>query len=508
MKKNRYFTSVLAAVMLSFGLTANAQNKKVPAKTLDTSFVNFTPSVAKQAKPTVMKGMPTKVPQSVSLYEFQNDDWVLVQNTTKKFNEKLLCVDEEIINYSGNSIKNQLHYTYSYNANDKIEDKICQIKKAVGADWINYLRMTSYYDDICKDVMLTNKVYNWDETTGTWGRTYADMNSFYTEVERDAAGRVNHKQAWDSEEKDNPFLGTYYTYDGETGPASKLSLKAVSSNNVFEEIYRYEDLVWHKSNEQYLKTTNNIYFLFNSDPQNLIESFTLYQINNGEKFKYALAKNSYDEQDRILSINLDLVNYHIKYIHKYDYNFDGKGNSCYLFAHWDDLNGNNSYDEGEADGYLEEMSLHYTYFDEYGNIIKEESYGYNDETGKVDQLQVKITNEYTYLEDGYIKQAISTRFNYSKNGVKEEKKKYVYDEFVDQETTGIDEVTGKTKELIAYNGCVVALNLEGAEYTVTDLQGRMCRRGVVSGSKISISDLSEGIYVVMVDGKAIKVVNR
>ena len=506
MEKNHYFSSFLAAVLFSFGLSASAQVVNPTTKTLDKSFVNYKPSVTKMAKPVVMKGVPTKLPQSASVYNLINNDWVLVKNTTKKFNEKLLCVDEVIINYNETGIKNQSHFTYSYNANDKIEEKNHQIKKAVGADWINYKRNVSYYDDICTDVMLTNNVYDWDESTGAWVRTYADMNSFYTDVERDAAGRVNFKQAWDSEEKNNQFLGTYFTYDSETGPASKVALKALSKNNVIEETHRYEDLVWHKSNEQYLKTTNNIYFMFNNDPQNMIESFTLYEIQNGEKSKFAMVKNSYDEHDRITSIQLNMIAYDMNYIHIYDYDFDGKGNNRFFSARWDDLNGNNSYDEGEA--YLDEISQMREFFDEYGNTVTEEYYMYNNETGKVDKLTEKRTNEITYLEDGTVKQVISTRVLYKMDGVEEEKIKYVYDEFVDQETTGVDELTGKTSELIAYNGCVVALNMEGAAYTVADLQGRVCLKGTVTGSKISLNSLAKGIYVVNVNGKSVKVVNK
>ena len=499
----KYYRSVLGALMLSFGLAANAQEPNVPAMTFDKSVSNFHFPEAKAKMPALMKGSSVKVPTVITQFAFNGTDWIPLYKSNRSYSKELLIVEELITDYQNYGSFAFQSIVNEYDENNCKIKATTQLRFSEADDFMNNAMEYYTYDEICHDVKLSCEVNFWSEENQSWFKAENDENNtfnYYTDVQRNEAGNVLLKQFWMDTVAG---LGYYYTYDGDSNVATQITAKFLNENAELVEQFRWEDVTWHKSNGQYLKTSSNLFYSFTEDPENIIKHFVLYDLKNGEKYKYAECKSEVDDQGRITSFTiLDYFGTNIYTENVYD--ITPEGDKTYFMTEFNDANGNGAYDEGEAiPSYLQSMTK--IYCDKYHNVIKNEFLECSEETGQIDICASMTTWDYKYLEDGTITEVVETEYSY---GEEKRRTKYLYEDFVDSQTTGIDEMTGSMKKLVVNNGCVNALNMEGAEYTISDIQGRICRNGVVADSKISLLDLAEGLYIVNVDGRSVKVVKK
>lgn len=361
---------------------------------------------------------------------------------------------------------------------------------------LEYLKLRNTYntyDAVRNNIQIAQKVYVWDEATESWDYSINDVANMYREVKRDDQGRVTLNQMWSNEEKFAPYIGFIFEY-GETGSANKMIITSPADEGYLMQSYMFEDLVWHKSDSQYLKMSNNVYHTFTKDPLNQISSYTLYACDaNGNKGEWIGSYEAkYDEQDRLVRAYIrmpyDMESYQ-KYVCEIAYDINGQGSETRLEKNWVDNNDDDIYNLGEELISSVKMT---TAFDEKGNPISEEWFN-GDVSGQYYQAS-GMKYETTYTDFDAIEQRITYTFN-PNLGEYEYLSKVVYSDFIDV-VAGIEDIKTEEGNVIVNGGEITVEGMDGNRYNVFDIQGKMIKSGVVISSKINLEGLAEGIYLV------------
>lgn len=463
----------------------------------------FTDQCDTYLKPFTAKTSEIKqVPQTEALYKWENDDWVIQKMYNTEYNDLYQMIHYYIHNYYEGDLLETYHYEYEYGNDGNIKTYIEQYKPSYEFDYVNMFRYELKYDDVCKDYLISQNEYEWEPNSEEWCPNTTGY-TYYIEIKRDAANRVTSRTYWDSEDKNYALNAIYYEYDSTDGPASSIIIKQMDEDShELIPIYLYDEIKWKKSNCQYLYEKSNIYNLFDDDSNNIVKSFVLYDITeNGDKFK-SFVSNKYENggkerKQKTSILSADGVNI----LNTYEYDFDENGSYNYYYDNWKDLNNNGVYDDGEIAKDRRSFVIMYR-FDKYGNEINRSYKKFNTETKKYDIDVYTYVNKYQYFEDGTI---IEYEHSYYSKGKLKTKEKTVYSNFIDYIPTSIKD-TQNNIEIAVHDGYVTAT--DGARYQIFDIQGRLCKSGIVTSSTISLEDLSEGIYIVRVNNKNIKVIKR
>ena len=444
-----------------------------------------------------------KLPQTELRYTWEDEQWKKKREQKYLYNEDYNIYEKYYYYYSNEKLSDCFHYTMDFNEDGTVKRETQQWKYGDEETWYNFLYFDYFYDDVVPSFRTQKDVYIWNAGSQEWLYDDSGSNkSFFMDMERDASKRILQIQKWESPDKNLPYEGFYFEYaDGSDG-AVRMTMKNRNGSNMLVDAFLYDNIVWEKTNCQYLKFSKDIYSPFDGDENNKIKSFSLYSFDeDGNKTFMAdvsFERNAEGKEKQVVINYADGTNAMIMNV----YNILTNGNYDHYFFYWKDKDGNKTFDMGEEIN-LEEAKKTSFEYDQYGNEMCQEVFLYDSKTGGLTKSDSKISRAPQYLEDGTLKEFVYT---YIMQGTVISKEKFVYDDFIEAENTGIKGVESNAALLQVRDGYVAAP--DGVNYTVTDIEGRLCRSGVVSGSAISISDMPAGIYVVRAGNEAVKVIRR
>ena len=440
-------------------------------------------------------------PLKENVYSLHQGDWFLESNNLYEYDIKGRKIKEIITRRDDMGQDNHTRVSLKYNEDGMVSQFIEETAIDNQAFNLN-LKSVMHYDAVRKNIQVLQKIYKWDEAAEFWDYRVSDYANMYREVERDSQGRVTLNQLWSNEEKSTPYTGFEFEY-GESGPALKMNIISPDDQGYLMRSFVFEDLIWHKSDCQYLKMSQNVMHTFTKDPLNQISSFTIYTCNSdGNKADWAgNYEASYDENDRIVRVNIRMpydMGADQKYISQIAYDTKGNGSVVRFEKNWVDRNDNDVFDITEE--LLDDVKYVYN-VDEKGNPVSEEWY-----QGDVNGTYVQVSGmkyETEYTDFGAIKQRISYTFN-PETQKYEYLSKAVYSDFVDV-TAGIELAESKSVIKVMGNN-VVAEGMSGEHYIVYDIQGRVMFCGIITDSNIDLSSLVKGMYIVHIGNNSLKII--
>ena len=423
--------------------------------------------------------------------------WIRTKEMLSTFDDNNRLLVLESLFYGENNKIDSCHQEHvGYDENNNVIRNDCLFRSDLDAEWGPYVMIDYKYDDIIPHYQIEEDMKLWNENDKTWHTCY-DSN-YYVYIVRDEKNRMREMQGWHDKEKTMPKLGYYYFYEKEDEPATQMILaeKHKTTGNLTYTYY-YKDIVWEKSDCQYKQFNSKIYFMFEGDPDNVVKSYTIYSINNDdiESLK-KIGDVVYEYGDNFRSSNVYREGYPIvTNLHLTD---SKTGNYTHYFYYWNDNNKNGVYDDGEA-SYLKDAYRYVAKYNDKGYLVDMESCLFNVSTNEFDIPQSRTTKEYKMNSDYDIpEEIITTEYQ---EGVVMRRTKVVYSDF-NTIHNGIEDVS-EDKSISLVNGVVKAVN--GMDYTVTDIQGRVLRHGIVSDSEVSMNGVSKGMYIVKVGTRSIKV---
>ena len=433
-------------------------------------------------------------PTKEDVYSLHQGDWFLESNNEYEYDSKGRRIKEILTRRDDMGQDVHTRFTLNYNEDSMLADFIEEY--AVGnQNWIKLRKTVNTYDAIRKDIQIKQTVYEWDESIEDWTYVANDIVNMYREVERDTQGRITLNQMWKNEERTTPYTGFEFAY-GESGAATSMDMYIPDEEGYLTKNCVFEDLVWHKSDCQYLKMSDNLYHAFTKDPNNRITSYTLYAYDEeGNKSQWlGNYKAKYDDQYRLIRTHIRLPydnGVDQKYVAEIAYDTDGIGSEQRLEKNWVDDNDNDIYDFGET--LISAIKLKSVY-DDKGNPICIEWYE-GDATGEYHQVSgYKYETIYTDFD------AIEQRITYSYNPELREYEylsKVIYSDFINV-AAGIETAALNHKTIKVYDDKITTENMNGCKYKIFDIEGRVVKSGIINSSTISIANYSKGMYLIRV----------
>ena len=492
--------SVVLGLMLLSGVSVNAQRDINDIKPLTTKLTSSFSDLLRVSRANVSSACDNTVmrPLSEDIYSFHQGDWFLESSHKYLYDAKGRRVQE--VESRRDEMGQDLYtrYTLKYNE-DGMLGEFMEESSMDNASWLKLRNTYNVYDSVRKNIHTQQIIYEWDDATESWIYKSDDVASMYRDVKRDEQGRVVLDQMWNSKEKEKPYMGFEFEY-GETGPATKMSITSPDEEGYLMRAFVFEDLVWHKTDCQYLKQSNNVYHTFARDPNNKIKSYTLYVCDqNGNKADWIGSyKAGYDEQDRLSRVHIKMPydkGKDQKYTSEIAYDTNGKGSEVRIERNWVDDDDDDIYDLGEE---LLDNTKMVVIKDDKGNPVSEEWFE-ADAAGHYTQLS-GFKYETTYNEYGEISERIT--YSYNPDIAKYENfSRALYYDFVDA-TAGIENtVIGACPSVSVDNNEITVSYVPGACYKIFDIEGRMVKNGVLTTSKINIGNLADGLYLVRIGSK-------
>ena len=477
-------------------LSRSVFNVKPITNKLTTSLTDFLDKSRTQAFADDNKIMR---PLKEDVYSFHQGDWFLESNNTYLYDAKGRRTQEVLVRRDAMGQDVYTRFTLKYNE-DGMLGEFLEEGSSDNKNWLKLRNTFNVYDAVRKNIQTEQIVYVWDDATESWTYKSNDVASMFRDIKRDAQGRVTLDQMWNSKEMETPYMGFEFKY-GETGDATSMVINSPNDDGYLMMAFVFEDLVWHKTNHQHLRQSNNVYHTFTKDPENQIKSYTLYACDAaGNKADWiGNYEAKYDDQDRLVRVNIRIpydMGTDQKYTSEIAYDTNGKGSVVRIETNWVDVNDNDICDLGEE---IIDNTKMTSIVDDKGNLVSEEWFE-ADATGNYTQLS-GFKYETTYNEYGEIKERIT--YSYNPDIAKYENfSRVVYSDFIDV-VAGIEEVNEMNPSVTVDNDEIIVTNADGAKFIVCDLEGRVVKSGTVSSSKINISNLTDGFYLVRVNGKNI-----
>lgn len=479
MKKNNLLVKVMLSAMLTSvaGMSAYAQH----AETMDVNagYLKYDSNPENYSA--------KQIPQNVQQYKWDNDEWMLEKSYVMEYNDMFKYKNIYETYYYDGYVAEYLHFAFEYDDMQRVARMTERNRYSSMDEWLNY-KLTDYsYDNVISDFVIKEDVLLWDEMCEDW----LTSSGYYFEITRDENNRVLSKVIWDSSSKRTAYKAFFYEYADETGPAVSIRVDELNENNETVPSLYYTDIVWEKSDCQYINEYNNKFFIWSMDDNNKIKSMTISKFDKNNDIVFdANIYTIWDEKGRKLMTTLYSAD-GMNRLNIYKYDECENGASDYMYCTWTDANGNHKYDEGEKVYDFYSFITEYDY-DEYGNMTREENKGYNEETGAFDIDKYMYTNSYVYLEDGTLQEHEKVTY---KKGKEHRREKTVYSDFIKPVPTAVEEIED--------NGGQLA---QGMPYVVYDMNGTAMKQETVTDARNLLEGLPHGVYVVCSGSKKIKMV--
>lgn len=367
-------------------------------------------------------------------------------------------------------------------------------------EWFNDTRVKYEYDEICIDMPIVKGFYFWNYDTDEWIFDEKNKYNYFLELNRDEMNRVTSYTKWDTRNKNFIDTDNVITY-GDNGHAENMVVSA-EDNGKAVPLMELDSLKWYKTNDQFSMLDDyNIQNPFDNDKYNIPEELTFYVYDSGEKFLLMKSKWEYDDNGRLLNGF-----------------FEDEYSICGVTRTYTDEFG--SYEECSADIYdnnedgiyttdeMEITSKVVVTFNEKGDVVRVDSYEPDYDTYEL-FLAGSEKYDYVYDEDGYKTEMIFSE-SYGPDEEFEPAEKYVYSDFVSPTATNIEKTSNATPNVYIRGNNIVFENAIGKMFYITDVHGRIYKRGVITDSEISMNSLPKGMYIVNINGggNAVKMIKR
>ena len=391
---------------------------------------------------------------------------------------------------------------YKYDENDQVTEVLAGYKESHEADDIKYFeRKEIAYDDIVKDMVTKIDVFRPEEYP-EW--EYDSWNvKKYTEdrIVRDDMNRILSIKEWywdEAMEKEMPTIYNENVYGEGAGP-EKMSLYHFDEDGSKILVTYLDSLEWVKCDNQVpdLNFADVIHGI--NLKNNILSKAHMVECNDPDV--HTSINYTYDDRNRI-SVREEFISipeYEMSGIitYVYEYPDDNGTTKIYTYETYDN-NDNGKYEEDEK--VLTEYSVK-----EYNDkklLTLDYCYtkDYNDDDDSWQRYPYDIW-EYDYDDMGRVTEA--RRYYLNDDDEKYFSKKYELE--YDDNATGIASVNRNGMDL-KVNGNVVSFGGAEGRYMVCNADGRLVMCGSTADGWVSLENLPAGLYIVKVNGCAVKVI--
>ena len=442
------------------------------------------------------KGEPQAQKIETHAYDPSTKTWSLssISNLTYDQNNRLLTQENHVYDEKGN-VYFSTKEACTYNEQGNITELIGQSSED-GTNWTNDFRRIAAYDNIRTDVPVLRENYMWNPDDKTWFLEEENEENFMLEIERDQKNRITKSTHWLNSNKPIALAAHEFTY-AEEGPAIGMTWSALDENYELVPSYVFEDMKWKESDSQYLLIAPNLFYSFDMDKNNVLQSYTL-NFSTPEGTKGDLMCNytaTFDKKDRLRQVKLVFADGISNYICDYLYDIDANGSfTMNELIEMDD----------DQDGTISELEHQFfkaeTTLNSHGDIILEEMFVFDNEAGELVQTE-GYGYELTYDDKDLVRELVLTYYSefVTENNGYDYLSKMLYSDYT--EATSIQQATA-TKADVTFNGHTLHFqNAKGAHYTICDFQGKTYQHGIVTSEEMSVDNLPAGMYIVKVSGK-------
>ena len=484
-------TALACGLMVLGGTNAQAQNLKKEVRVSKKSLVQ-----KKQNDVRISRGnADVPQPQKKEMYSYDGTTWSLSSVAEMKYNLTGLMVSQKTSFYNSEGVADMMtNDSYAY---DKLGNRT-EVTTEVsfdGTNWEKDSRKVTAYDKIRTNLPVMEEYYLWNGDA--WALDEESEEGFFLEAERDAQDRVTAATRWLNSQKSIALVKHEFGY-GENGPAQTMKWDALNEDYVLAPAYLYENMEWKKSDNQYLDITTNLFYAFDFDDNNVLQSYSLSARNaDGSKGEpMANYKATFDSKDRISNIKIvfadGLSTYECKYL--YDLDENGSFELQELTAFDDDF-------DGVISDYEKLKNRSTTTYNQHGDIVLEEYFATDPETGTEMKLE-GYKMDWKYNSNGLLEEMVFSYYSEyvdTKDGY-DYLSKEVYSDYTGT-STAVEKVNANPVEVRFQGNSLYFNHAEGAIYSICDVQGKMVRHGLVNSLEVSLGDLPDGLYIVKVSGK-------
>lgn len=485
--------SAIAAVFLLSCPVINAQTKQgtpVLSKTMCLTSKNCA-NIKSQRMTPVTGQHQTRLPKKITEYNYDNDNWNVKEIKDITYNDQGYAISEIVQRARYDGTFSYMRNTFEYNENGMVTSSMREVSKDEMATWTNNKLNTFEYDDIVNDAIIMQGVFKWDATNEIWNQQTMDPKNVFREIVRDENGRVIQDQWWDTKDKSISSIGYYLKYeDGDH--ASKMYLKETDKNNEMRTSYEYRNIKWYKCNDQIMYLSPNIYHVFAQEKENLVSSYEIYQAGVNGSLPQLMGEYSaiYDDMDRRTSVKI-VMPYDQMFEGIYEYDTQGEGSYVSIERNWIEKTKNGILDDDENVMFDCKVVMKY---DEFGNLILNDRYDADFDGTYIHSGG--YMSEYKYAEDGTMLERIDKQYDKNINDWKF-MAKFVYENFTDV-VTAVENARQQNVRAFIEGNSITVENADGYPYTVIAADGRQVKSGVVASSKINLSGIASGAYVVKI----------
>ena len=487
-------------------MNVNAQTLNKEVRVPNKNIVKGQKAATKAARATIATPQPQKV-KSYSSESGSGKDWTLSSISELKYDNNNNLITEKNSVYDGKgAVTFSTKDTYTYDALGNMTEQITQASLD-GKTWENDKRNVKAYDKIRKDVPVMSEFYIWDIDSNNWMIDEENEDGFFLEIERDAQNRVTKSIQWLNSQKPLALMSQELSY-GKEGPAKGMKWNALNEEYTLSPAYEFTNMVWKKSDSQYLKIVPNVFYPFDTDENNTLLSYTLYMSNpDGTKGQVmGTYKTTYDEKDRLNYVEIAFPDGISSY--KCTYKYDKDANGSFEMNEVSALD--QDYD-GKVTNAEKEICYAITTLNKQGDIVKEEFFQVDPTTGKK-----TISEGYGYdmtYKNGLLSELVLSYYSeyYGGSGGYAYLSKFIYSDYAFN-TSGVENVNNGPANVSLQGNTLHFKNAQGAHYTVCDFQGKTLQRGIVNNEEVSLGNLPRGMYIVKIHGKkannAVKLIKK
>lgn len=483
---NLTFAALIAGGMLTLGnADAGAQNNQ--------SNSTFKTYLSKKAESQGSRFLPQTIIKQD--YDIDKKEWYSYGEYKCKYEESGNLVEcyENLSNFDGTIDNNR--YFRKYDEHNSVIEQIKQYLADDGVTYANEQISLWEYDDVLTDYALRSQLFKWDETLQDW-QDYDILGNYYRKITRDEQNRIISSE-WFKVINDEPLLQNrlVYEYEGD-GHAKKVIVYVGKEDKPYKV---WDNIVWKESTDNCPELSHDYVHPFIDYEGNIPLSFTFFKADNetGELKKVIDYEVTYNDQDRILREVTKRVSEPYFEISDYIYTDD---NGSFIKK-----TGECNNEQDVTDGNLVITEKEICNFDEYGNETLLETYVYYEGS---EFIIAGNKHSYKYNDDGVMVDKIyewysPERSEYIYSG------RTLYSDFMELAGTDIKAVSADKDMMAEINGSTLNfINADGADYAVCDIMGRILMQGKVTDAKVSVNGLPDGMYIVKINNRTVKLIKK
>ena len=494
--KKLYLTAVAMACGISF--SCNRTWAQATYKSIDKPSKHEL--VNQKTTPKLFDSNNNWVPLKEESYSFEPEAkvWNLSSVAAKKYNHWNKVSKEKVSVFdSEGDVMFAFDNSYSYNDRGNLIEKV-SLSSIDGTTWVNDIRNVLEYDVVRQDNIILDEIYFWDASKDCWSLDIEDESNIFIEVKRDDNNRVERTTIWDNRDMNEKKAKLEFLYNM-SGKPNIIIWYGQNENGEFKAKFVYEDIKWQTTDNQFVDISPSVYYPFIDDNNNVLKSYTLFtsRPDGSRADLVAFYTAEFDTKERLKKETISFADQVSTYETEFFYDLDANGSYELKEKACIDENGDGKIDDLEVDNYR-----FVTTINEYGEIVLEEGFATNPNTGEEEQEE-GFRYDMTYDERGLLTQMI---FSFYSQYVEENNgydflSKTVYSDYVDN-ATSISASSQQNASVTYYNDALHFNNAYGEHYRVCNLKGQTIMYGRVTEEQVSLAELPEGIYIVRMNGKS------